>query len=230
MRKLCRLSVAAALPALLLGTVSCAPRVRAVRGRWQETVNNGCLVWDPLPQPDETITWTGACLDGKATGRGTEVSRYRIDDAWEEERYTGDMHGGRLHGHGTLIYDNGDRYEGDFVESRRVGRGTYTYANGDRYEGDFRDDRRTGRGTFTFHQGGRYEGDLVDGQFDGTGTFTFPDGAHYEGNFKGGMANGHGTLRGSAGDIITGDWSNGCLRQGTRVATVGTTKEKCGFK
>jgi hypothetical protein len=230
MRQPRRPFVAAALPALLVCAVSCAPNVGEARGRWQRTIDTACLVWDPLPQPDETITWSGACVNGEADGQGTEVSRYRVDGEWKEERYTGSMRRGRLYGHGTLTYDNGDRYEGEFVQSRRVGQGRYTYANGDYYEGDFRNDKRTGHGRFTYLQGGHYEGGFVDGLFDGAGTFSFPDGARYEGIFRGGMANGLGTLTGSSGDVITGIWSNGCLRQGSRVATVGTTEAKCGFK
>lgn len=209
---------------LLLGPMSAA-----AGGRWARSVDSGCLVWDALPQPEETISWSGACVDGKATGPGTEVSRYRVDAIPKEERYTGEMLAGRLHGRGTLVYDNGDRYEGEFVRSRRVGRGVYTHANGDRYEGEFKDDRRTGRGAFTYHQGGRYEGDFVNGLFDGVGSFTFPDGARYDGHFKRGMANGAGRLTDRAGDVLSGNWVNGCLRRGDRVGAVGTTREKCGF-
>jgi hypothetical protein len=225
-----RLLLAAALAVPLVGPVSCASHAPTSSGRWVRTLDGGCLVWDPLPQPEETITWSGACVEGKASGRGTEVSRYRVDGTRKEERYTGDMLGGRLHGHGTLLYDNGDRYEGEYAQSKRVGRGTYTHANGDRYEGEFTNDRRTGRGTFTYHQGGRYEGDFVNGLFEGAGTFTFPDGSRYEGRFKNGMANGPGTLTGSTGDVLSGNWVNGCLRRGDRVGAVGTTREQCGFE
>lgn len=197
---------------------------------WRRTANNGCLVWDDLPQPDETVTWSGACIDGKASGAGTQVFRYRIDGVWKEERYVGEMQGGKLHGRGTLFYDNGDRYEGGYADGKRAGRGTYTHANGDRYEGEFTDDKRTGHGTFTYHNGSRYEGDFVNGKFEGRGTFIFANGDRYEGDFKGGMPNGDGTLKKSTGDMVTGNWSNGCFRQGDKVAAVGTTKEKCGFK
>jgi hypothetical protein len=211
-------------------TVMLPLQVAAEEARWRQTLNKDCLVWDALPQPDETVTWSGACVDGKASGHGTEVFRYRDEGVWKEERYVGEMQGGKLNGRGTLTYDNGDRYEGDFVEAKRVGHGTYTHANGDRYEGDFRDDRRTGRGMFTYHDGGRYEGDFVDGHFQGSGAFTYADGSRYEGEFRGGIPNGYGTYKASSGEMLTGNWSNGCFRQGDRVAAVGTTKAKCGFK
>lgn len=198
---------------LLCGLMS----VASAGGRWVRSTDGGCLVWDPLPQPEEVITWSGACVDGKASGPGTEVSQYRVDAVQKEERYTGDMQAGRPHGYGTLVYDNGDRYEGQFVRSRRAGLGVYTHANGDRYEGEFREDRRTGRGTFTYHQGGQFEGDFVNGLFDGVGRFTFPDGARYDGHFKHGMANGTGALTDAAGAALSGRWVSGCLRRGERV-------------
>lgn len=204
--------------------------VMADEVRWQRTANNGCLVWDALPQRDETVTWSGACIDGKASGPGTEVFRYRVAGVWKEERYVGDMQGGKLHGRGTLYYDNGDRYEGPYVEAKRVGQGTYTHANGDRYEGEFRDDKVTGRGTFTYHTGARYEGEFVDGKFQGRGVFTFANGDRYEGDFRGGLPNGTGTFTARNGEVVTGTWSNGCGRQGERVAAVGTTKDRCGFQ
>jgi hypothetical protein len=207
-----------------------ASPVVAYGGGWRPTVNKDCRVWDAMPQPDETVTWSGACLDGKASGRGSEVFRFREHGVSKEERYDGEMRGGMLHGRGTLAYDNGDRFDGSFVAGERVGRGTYAHANGDRYDGDFTDDQPTGRGTFTYHNGGRYEGDFVDGKFEGHGTFTFADGGRYEGQFSRGMPNGYGTYQASTGDVVTGNWLNGCFRQGDRVAAVGTTKEKCGFK
>src|SRR5512139_1370287 len=201
----------------LMCVLSCAHQVAPDEARWREATNNGCLVWDALPQPDETVKWLGICIDGKESGQGTEVFRYRVNGVWKEERYVGEMQGGKLYGRGVLSYDNGDRYEGDFVDGKRVGRGTYSHANGDRYEGDFNNDKRTGHGTFTYHNGGRYEGDFVDGTFHGRGTFNFATGNRYEGDFRGGMPNGFGTFKSTTGDIVTGNWTNGCLRQGDRV-------------
>lgn len=216
------------VPALVL-FLACVPYAAAAGGRWQQTTN-GCHVWDALPQPSETIRWSGDFADGKASGRGTEVFRYRSDAVWKEERYVGEMQGGKLNSEGTLVYDNGDRYDGSFVDSRRVGRAIYIHANGDRYEGDFKDDRRTGNGMFAYHNGGRYEGDFVNGVYEGHGTFIFANGDRYEGAFRGGLPNGSGTFNSSSGETVSGNWSNGCFRQGERVAAVGIIKEKCGFK
>ena len=39
---------------------------------WMELSNRtGCYVWNPNPQPGETVTWTGGCVEGVAQGTGT---------------------------------------------------------------------------------------------------------------------------------------------------------------
>ena len=82
--------------------------------RWQALKNNpSCVVWNGDPQEQETVTWTGSCVSGKAQGRGVQVWRYWKDDEWEGGRYEGDMKGGKLEGRGTYSYISGNRYEGD---------------------------------------------------------------------------------------------------------------------
>lgn len=217
-----QIAAACAISFLLL----CAP-VAADSG-WEKTTT-GSLVANPLPQPDETVTWSGGCVAGKASGNGVEVFRYRGGGTWLEERYEGEMKDGRPDGRGTMYYDNGDRYQGTYAAGRRFGAGTYVHVNGDRYVGEFTDDKPTGHATFVYHDGGVYDGQFVNGSFEGHGTFTFADGGRYEGAFHAGMANGTGTYTSSTGEVASGNWVNGCLRQGPRVAAVGTTREKCHF-
>ncbi len=62
--------------------------------RWQKLENNpACVVWNPYPQEQETVTWSGACANGKAQGRGTLVWRYveeweRREARWKTASYT----------------------------------------------------------------------------------------------------------------------------------------------
>lgn len=221
--------VAAAVVSMLSAFGGYVSYATAAEGRWQKTAS-GCLVWDALPQPDETVAWSGGCEEGKASGHGTEFYRYRGDGVWKEERYVGEMRDGKLDGSGTLTYDNGDRYQGRFVDGRRSGRGTYTHANGDRYEGEFKEDMRTGSGIFVYHTGGRYEGEFLNGEYQGHGTFYFANGDRYEGDFAGGLPDGFGSFTAHTGESVRGHWSNGCLRQGNRVAAAGVPKEKCKFE
>ena len=50
---------------------------------WLEVKNKpGCHVWNTNPKPDETVTWTGQCADGKLSGKGRATWRFREDGAW----------------------------------------------------------------------------------------------------------------------------------------------------
>ena len=44
---------------------------------WMELSNHpGCYVWNPVPQPNETVTWTAECAGGMVQGTGTITWRY----------------------------------------------------------------------------------------------------------------------------------------------------------
>ncbi len=70
--------------ALLTWTLA-AEAAWAAEGRWQKLENNpSCVVWNrDYPAEQSTATWSGACTDGKAQGRGTEVWRYVEDGEWQ---------------------------------------------------------------------------------------------------------------------------------------------------
>jgi hypothetical protein len=93
-------------------------------GRWQQLENNpSCSVWNPNPHPRNTVTWSGACVDGKAQGRGAQDWRYLEDEEWKAEKYTGVMKDGKYHGRGVLVTADGDICEGDWREGRLLGMG-----------------------------------------------------------------------------------------------------------
>ncbi len=117
-------------------------------GRWQQLENNpSCIVWNARPQSNETVTWTDACVDGKAQGRGTQVWRFLNDGEWKKEEYEGDLKDGKRHGRGVLVRASGDRYEGDWKDGKEHGRGVYVWANGDECKGDWREGRLVGTGS-----------------------------------------------------------------------------------
>jgi hypothetical protein len=200
----------------------------AASPQWQEATNVPCLVWNRVPEPGDSVTWTGSCVGGKSEGHGTEVFRWLDHGIWKEERYTGQMKGGKLHGSGIIHYANGDRFEGEFADGERA-KGEHLYADGGRFVGAFKNNNPS-IGILFYPQGARYEGDFAGGRFDGHGTFYFVDQSYYSGDFKNGLPNGSGTLWQSREQFISGTWINGCLRQGTRVAAAGVTKEQCGFQ
>ena len=111
--------------------------------------NQPCQIWNPYPEPSETVTWTGGCVDGKASGTG------RMDwrGSYGEGVYEGELRDGKTHGHGTSTRPSGGRYEGEYRNGKRHGHGTYTWPDGTRYEGEWRDNEKHGCGTTTYVDG-----------------------------------------------------------------------------
>ena len=92
-------------------------------------------------------------------------------------------------------YDDGSSYKGDFKDGLYHGQGTFTWANGDKFEGEFKEGVRV-KGTYTWPEkrtGYMYKyigGFNRTGEFEGNGT------AYYVG-----------------GEIKSGIWSKGELRE-----------------
>ena len=133
---------------------------------WLETENQpGCHVWTYKTLPDgavtETITWSGACVEGKASGQGRLVWR----GSYGQSIYIGAMQAGELHGRGTATWANHNRYEGEWRDGRFHGRGTYNWAKGSGYEGEWRDGEPHGYGTYTTADGKIYRGQWRNGCF-----------------------------------------------------------------
>ncbi len=86
---------------------------------WFEDRTTGCHIWDPEPEAGESMTWSGECQDGVATGPGT----LRSDVTSLTMRYVGMLSNGRLTGRGKLMYSNGQTQDGEFVDGLLNGRG-----------------------------------------------------------------------------------------------------------
>ena len=46
------------------------PKDKPATPDWITTTNKPCKVWNPNPEPNESVTWTGPCKDGYANGKG----------------------------------------------------------------------------------------------------------------------------------------------------------------
>ena len=128
---------------------------------WIEIGNQpGCHVWNPDPQPNKTITWSGICVDGVASGEGRIVWR----DKERTITYAGEVQDGKYNGRGTHTWPNGNRYEGGWRDGKMHGLGTFIYISGSRYEGNWSDGKPNGFGTATIN-GEVYRGQWRDGCF-----------------------------------------------------------------
>ena len=217
---------------------------------WIIAENQPCQLWDASGvSGDETVTWSGGCIDGKASGQGHAVWRTPGGVHVSEGGYLN----GRQNGFGTYIWPDGDRYEGEWRDGKRHGYGTYIKADGARYEGEWRDGKTHGHGTFTWTDGGRYEGEWRDGKRHGYGTHIQADGARYEGQYLDSKKHGQGTLAWPNGDRyegrwrdgkphgygsynygpfdFTGLWHEGCFDEGVgNRAALSASLEDCGFE
>lgn len=110
---------------------------------WIADARTSCRVWNPIPQPNETITWSGSCQNGLAMGRG--VLQW-FESGRPSERYEGEYRDGKQSGRGVYTWPDGDRYEGEWRDDKASGRGVETSANGDRYDGEWRDGKPNGIG------------------------------------------------------------------------------------
>ena len=125
-------------------SISLALAPAAVAGEWITDAKTNCQVWDPNPQLEESVDWSGACTNGHADGAGTV--------RW-------------LKGGAAIETD-----EGEWREGKQTGKGVQNWPIG-RYEGELADSLPNGQGVLTL-QKLRYEGQFRDGKPNGTGTLT----------------------------------------------------------
>jgi hypothetical protein len=207
---------------LMLVSVSAFGQTR--QPGWIADARTGCRVWDSSPQPDEAVSWTGACRNGLAQGRG--VLRWFQSGkpvALAKSRWRG----GKMNGHGAITLANGERFKGQWKNDERTGRGVYIYANGDRYEGQYQDDQKSGHGVYTYANGGRYVGEWRDGRRNGRGTEVRADGSRYDGLWRDNLPNGLGMATWLNGERYAGLWIMGCFRASNRMASWGVDLASC---
>ena len=135
-----RLIVSAAI--LLTFIISASESAHA--GTWVTDDKSGCQVWDPNPQIDEAVVWSGACANGRAEGSGSAQWR---KGTTVTETDKGEWRDGKQAGKGVQTWSTGS-YEGDLSAGEPNGRGVLTLRKL-RYEGEFRDGKPNGAGTLT---------------------------------------------------------------------------------
>ena len=120
-----------------------------------------CHVWNPGFHPDFTVTWTGACEDGVATGPGSLT--WDTGDRWEYRwklEARGSLRDGKQHGrwverndpYGGLIPGTD---EGPYVDGERHGHWVERSDGGRRDEGSYASGLQHGRWV-TYSSSGRH--------------------------------------------------------------------------
>ncbi len=88
---------------------------KPTRPDWITTTNKPCKVWNPQPQPDESVTWSGPCKDGFASGKGILLW---TENGKPDVKFDGEYANGKRNGHGVLIAPDGKRIEGEWVNDQ----------------------------------------------------------------------------------------------------------------
>ena len=145
--------------ALLLALWSAPVAAQSSALHWATDAKSGCRVWDPHPQPNQSISWSGQCVGGLAEGRGT-VQWYK--DALPLEKDEGVWHQGRQTGEGSQVWPTGS-YRGNLHDGEPSGHGILTVGDA-RYEGEFINGKPDGGGTLR-NSAGVFQGVWRNGCF-----------------------------------------------------------------
>jgi hypothetical protein len=148
----------------------------------------------------------------------------------------GDWQEAMKHGHGELLFHNGDHYNGEWEQDKACGHGLLIYANGNRYDGYWLDNKRHGQGRLDVPDGSYYEVTCSTKHMrtyththtlcssnpgPKTSNFYFMHArwtvfvvltrARCQGEWNTGLRDGRGTLVLPSGDTVVGTWRQGVL-------------------
>ena len=90
---------------------------RHVAGDWITASNQNCKIWNPEPQPNESVTWSGGCKNGFASGKG--VLKW-TENGKPDAEFDGEYANGKRNGAGTLITPDGQRATGIWSDDEPV--------------------------------------------------------------------------------------------------------------
>ena len=133
---------------------------------WMAT-RERCYVWNAVPQFNESVSWSGGCVNGLAQGTGT---LQWFTDGKLAQVYEGGVKEGKLNGQGTNTFPSGESYAGGYKDGLPHGSGTFTGTDGRKYIGELNSGLRHGLGTLyaangSVMQAGKWEnGKFISGQ------------------------------------------------------------------
>jgi MORN repeat len=84
---------------------------------WITAKNKPCKIWNPQPQPNESVTWSGACKNGLASGKGV---LHWTENGVPDAEFDGEYADGKRNGPGVIITPDGERTEGNWVDDQPV--------------------------------------------------------------------------------------------------------------
>jgi len=199
---------ATVLAVLGFALASGAASAQSPAGIWLADSKTGCRVWDPAPEPEESVRWNGACRNGFADGTGV-VEWYKAGSI--NETIEGTLRAGHLEGRALSHLANGTRVEGEYRNDLLEGLVVVTFPNGNKLMQQHRAGKPLGHFTLLYAGGERADGE-VDEKGKMWGAETAPNGNRYEGEFRDYKATGKGTFVDASnggtykGDFVDGRW------------------------
>ena len=96
-----------------------------------QSSKNGCRIWNPDVQPNESVDFEGNCEKGYAQGVG--IAKWFIGDRLTEV-WEGNFSEGWLSGVAVISSKEG-QYVGQYSQGEKNGQGRWFGADGNQYEG-----------------------------------------------------------------------------------------------
>ena len=175
---------------------------------WMEVTDHpGCYVWNPNPQPDETVTWTGVCAGGQAQGKGTV--KWVWDGGKKSSESTGHLKDGKEHGQWVVRFANGNVHEGPYVEGKRHGQWVERFADGGAAEGPWVEDKRHGQWILRYPNGDVWQGPFENSKRHGDWIERKADGTSRHGPYVEGRKQGDWVERDEDGTSRRGSYKEG---------------------
>jgi hypothetical protein len=216
--------MAAFVAAVLLLSTTALAQQRP--GGWLKDATSGCQVWNLGAAPNESVRWSGGCVEGYGDGWGemqwTDASK------GGEAKATGTLKAGRPDGRWKivrfrsfvteLVYANGELNgpyswlyvdssgSGTYVNGKRQGPYKLSGSCGDTETGTYVDDERSGAFTRRECDGTVVTGTLIHGRFEGIVTSRRVDGSGREDDYRDGKLVGTVRLFRADGSTYDGGW------------------------
>jgi hypothetical protein len=108
-------AVAAAVVFVSVVLAEAAPAADPAPPGWITAKNRACKIWNPEPQPNESVTWSGGCKNGFASGKG--ILKW-TENGKPDAEFEGVYANGKRNGPGVLITPDGKRIDGTWSDDQ----------------------------------------------------------------------------------------------------------------
>ena len=180
---------------------------------WTADRATDCKAWNNSPRLDETVRWSGGCVDGLVEGEGT------LTWTWSDgsQIISGTFVKGKVSVDGfvdilTIEGDGKSSFKGFRLDGKAQGKGIAKYKDGSFYDGSWKEGKFSGVGLRTYADKSQYDGSWREGRKEGFGVYTYSDRkTRYEGNWLNDLPEGSGMIVYANGTKASGFAYKGCV-------------------